>query len=81
MKYDPQGTELINVENLEELILDLLVEELGIIEKQGEQDETVNFGLHRYRLLQYYTRWKRNMITDEMRTKGYFKDIDRNKRR
>lgn len=58
MKYDPLATEMIDVENLEHLILDLMVEELRIIEKDDrDSDETVIFNLHKFRVLKYYTIW------------------------
>ena len=33
LKYDPNGTEMTNVENLEQLILDLIVEEMETLQK------------------------------------------------
>ena len=58
MKYDPLATEMIDVENLEHLILDLMVEELRIIEKDDRDSaETVIFNLHKFRVLKYYTIW------------------------
>jgi len=70
---------MIDVENLENLILDLLVEEMKIIDKDASS-ESVNFNLHKFRVLKFYCKWKRNILSDHDRD-GYFKDIKKNKRR
>lgn len=80
--YDPHATEMIAVENLENLILDLVCEEFEIIRKGSDKTgvKDVNFNLHRFRVLGFYAKWKRETL-DEEDKQGYFKDITKNKRR
>ena len=66
LKYDPNATEMLHVSHLEDLIVDLIVEELEIIKKNSSKD-SVNFNLHKSRILLYYTKWKRNLLDDEDR--------------
>ena len=70
---------MIAIENLENLIMDLVIEELEIINK-GSGVKDVNFNLHKFRVLGFYTKWKKGICDDEDR-EGYFKDIAKNKRR
>lgn len=80
-RYDPQATEMIEVQNLEDLIMDLIVEEVEIISKGGQSSKGVNFNLHRFNILLAYTKWHRKILSDKDRSKGFFKDIKINKRK
>lgn len=75
-KYDPSGTGLIDVDKLVELIMDLVVSELDSKTNYSK----VKFSLLRYKAVVLFTKWKRNIITDEDR-KGFFKEFDSNQRR
>jgi len=68
------------VDNLESLIMDLIVEEVSIMEKMSSQRDSINFNLHRSRMLLYYTKWKRNILSEIDRKVG-FNTIEKNKRR
>ena len=57
------------------MILDLIVEELEIINKSD--DYSVNFNLHKFKALLFYTKWKRDMITEEER-QDFFKNWEQN---
>ena len=72
-KYDPNGTGLIDASKLEELIMDLVVSELETKTSYAK----VNFSLLRYKAVVLFTKWKRNIITDEDR-KGFFKEFEAN---
>lgn len=52
------------------LILDLVEEELKFIDSDSTV-RNVNFNLHKFRILKYYTKWQRNVLNDEDR-KSYF---------
>ena len=54
---------MIDIRELEHLILDLIVEELEEINKNDTF--SINFNLHRYKALNLYTKWKRDMISEE----------------
>ena len=54
--------------------MDLIVEEMDLMKK--EKVTNVNFGLCKFRGMYFYTKWKRNKITDEERL-GFFKDIEK----
>ena len=58
--------------------MDLIVEELEIHKKE-QNLKGVNFSLRNFRAVEAFTKWKRNLITEEDREK-FFKDFERNKR-
>ena len=78
-KYDPFASEMMAISNLENLVMDLIVEEFEIM-KHSKKVKEVNFNLHKFRILANYTKWMRELLNDDDR-KGYFKDIEKNKRR
>ena len=80
--YDPFAVGTIETSQLEPLILDLIVEELEIMKKAEnsriKSDVTsVNFNLRDFKALEFYTKWKRNMISEEERL-DFFKNWEQN---
>ena len=56
--------------------MDLIVEEFELIKKSSRK-KSYNFDLHKFRILAYYTKWKRG-VADEKDREGFLKDIDKN---
>lgn len=74
-KYDPFALGMIDIRKLEHLILDLIVEELE--EKNKNNTFSINFNLHRFKALNLYTKWKRDMISEE-EGQEFFKNWEKN---
>ena len=62
---------LADIWELEEIILDLIEEELE--EKKNSDVTSINFNLHKNKALEFYTKWKRNLITEEEK-QDFFKN-------
>ena len=78
-KYDKQAKGVLDSSLLEDLIMDLIVEEIEIMKKK-KVSGGVNFNLSKFKGLLYYTKWKRNIISEKER-QTFFKDIEKKKLR
>ena len=79
-KYDPNALSIIDIDDLEQLILDLILEELEYKKKHELTDNlSVNFNLHKFKALEMYTKWKRDLLTEEdLKNDEFFNDWHRN---
>ena len=75
--YDPMALGIIDIDDLEQLILDLILEEIEY--KKKHDTLSVNFNLHKFKALEMYTKWKRDLITEEdFKNDEFFNDWHRN---
>ena len=56
--------------------MDLISEELEILNNKTKEQKA-NFNLHMYRSVAMFTKWKRNLITEED-GQGYFYNFSKN---
>ena len=61
---------MVDIRELENILMDLVEDELKAIEADHSLTN-VKFNLHKFRILTLYTKWKRNILSEDDRN-NYF---------